>query len=75
MGKEDTALINSFMLCFISAVDSNDGLYAGDPKFVNKVAVLVGTLITQILEHLKTLTNTEEVCNGKEWGVGCYPLM
>ena len=42
-------------------VDSNDSLYAGDPKFVGKVAELLNTLIDQILEHLKTLANPEEV--------------
>ena len=43
------------------AVDSNDSLYAGDPKFVGKVSVLVSTLISQILDHLKTLAHPEEV--------------
>lgn len=43
-------------------MDSNDSLYAGDPKFVNKVAVLVGTLISQVLDHLKTLAHPAEVC-------------
>lgn len=42
-------------------VDSNDSLYGGDPKFVKQVAVLVHTLISQVLDHLKSLAQPEEV--------------
>ena len=48
-------------------VDSNDSLYAGDPKFVKKVAVLVNTLISQILDHLKTLAHPEEVSQSQQF--------
>lgn len=42
-------------------VDSNDSLYAGDKKFVAEVAKLVHTLLEQILEHMKSLTTSDEV--------------
>ena len=45
-------------------VDSNDSLYASDKKFVKIVAGLVDTLISQVLDHLKTLAHPEEVREG-----------
>ena len=42
-------------------MDSNDSLYAGDPKFVKRVAGIIGTLVNQILDHLKTLAHPEDV--------------
>ncbi len=46
---------------FVCIVDSNDSLYAGDRKFVKIVTGIVGTLVEQILDHLKTLAHPEEV--------------
>lgn len=45
-------------------VDSNDSLYAGDRKLVAEVAKLVHTLLEQILEHMRSLTTSPEVCIG-----------
>ena len=44
------------------SVDSNDCLYAGDKKLVADLAKLVSYLINQILEHLKSLSGSDEVC-------------
>lgn len=47
---------------FISAVDSNDALYGGDAKFLAEINKLSETVVSQILDHLKTL-GKEEVCS------------
>ena len=47
---------------YLPPVDSNDNLYAGDPKFVGEVALLVNTVLSQILDHMKELSTSEEVC-------------
>lgn len=47
---------------FISAVDSNDTLYGGDSKFLAEINKLSETVVSQILDHLKTL-GKEEVCS------------
>jgi len=44
-----------------STVDSNDSLYAGDRKLVAEVAKIVHTLLEQILEHMRSLTTSDEV--------------
>ncbi|XP_064405950.1 VPS35 endosomal protein-sorting factor-like [Halichondria panicea] len=41
-------------------VDSNDNLYAGDPKFVGEVSLLINTVLSLLLEHMKTLSASEE---------------
>ena len=41
------------------AVDSNDTLYGYDPKFLGELKQISGTLITEILNHLKTLDKPE----------------
>lgn len=51
---------------FISAVDSNDTLYGGDSKFLAEINKLSETLVSQILDHLKTL-GKEEVCSYSAW--------
>ena len=43
-------------------MDCNDSLYAGDPKLVAEVAKLVHTLLEQVMEHMKGLTSSLEVC-------------
>ncbi|XP_038064522.1 VPS35 endosomal protein-sorting factor-like [Patiria miniata] len=43
----------------VKNVDSNDVLYGSDKKFLAEVSVLCGTLITSILEHCKTLAQSE----------------
>ena len=48
-------------------VDSNDSLYAGGKKFVGEVAKLVHTLLEQILEHMKSLTTSDEVRGLSLW--------
>lgn len=45
----------------VEKVDSNDSLYAGGKKFVTEVAAIVHTLLEQILEHLKSLTTSDEL--------------
>ena len=42
-------------------VDSNDSLYAGDPKLVNEVSRLFNTVLQQILDHMKSLATSDEV--------------
>ena len=42
-------------------MDSNDSLYAGDRKLVAEVAKIVHTLLEQILEHMRSLTTSDEV--------------
>ena len=44
-------------------MDCNDSLYAGDPKLVSEVAKLVHTLLDQVMEHMKGLNTTLEVCS------------
>ena len=44
-------------------MDCNDSLYAGDPKLVAEVAKLVHTLLDQVMEHMKGLNTTLEVCS------------
>ena len=44
------------------AVDCNDSLYAGDRKLVIEVAKLVHTLLEQVMEHMKELGPSIEVC-------------
>ncbi|XP_053393595.1 VPS35 endosomal protein-sorting factor-like isoform X2 [Mercenaria mercenaria] len=43
----------------IDKVDSNDSLYASDPKYLNEVRGICSTLVEEILAHLKTLTTPE----------------
>ena len=43
------------------SVDSNDMMYASDPKYVNEVKTMINTLVNEILSHLKTLASPE-VC-------------
>jgi hypothetical protein len=40
-------------------VDSNDSLYASDPKYIKEVCGICSTLVEEILAHLKTLTTPE----------------
>lgn len=45
------------------AVDSNETLYGGDPKFIAEINKLCETLIIQVLDHLKGLGRDEvRVC-------------
>ncbi len=41
------------------AVDSNETLYGGDPKFITEINKLCETLIAQVLDHLKGLGRDE----------------
>lgn len=41
------------------AVDSNETLYGGDPKFIAEINKLCETLIGQVLDHLKGLGRDE----------------
>uniref|UniRef100_A0A6I8NRS7 VPS35 endosomal protein-sorting factor-like n=1 Tax=Ornithorhynchus anatinus TaxID=9258 RepID=A0A6I8NRS7_ORNAN len=43
----------------VDKVDSNDNLYGGDAKFLAENNKLCETVVTQILEHLKTLGKDE----------------
>lgn len=47
------------LLTFWAAVDSNETLYGGDPKFLSEINKLCETLIGQILDHLKGLSRDE----------------
>uniref|UniRef100_A0A8C5QFY2 VPS35 endosomal protein-sorting factor-like n=1 Tax=Leptobrachium leishanense TaxID=445787 RepID=A0A8C5QFY2_9ANUR len=49
------ALSQESYLYHVDKVDSNDGLYGGDTKFLTEINKLCDTLIGQILEHLKAL--------------------
>ncbi len=54
-------------------MDSNDNLYAGDPKFVGEVSLLINTVLSLLLEHMKTLSASEEVqCGGIVYGCKKY---
>ena len=41
-----------YILPLVFVVDSNDSLYAGDPKFVSCVSQFISTLISQVVEYL-----------------------
>ncbi|WAQ96681.1 VP35L-like protein [Mya arenaria] len=40
-------------------MDSNDTLYGLDPKYLSELQGIFGTLVEEILTHLKTLTTPE----------------
>lgn len=42
-----------------SVVDSNETLYGGDPKFVAEISRVCETVIGQVLDYLKTLSQDE----------------
>ena len=42
-------------------VDLNDSLYGGDRKYVAELSKVAETLITEVLEHLKSLATGNEV--------------
>lgn len=46
-------------VCVAVAVDSNETLYGGDPKFIAEINKLCETLIGQVLDHLKGLGRDE----------------
>ncbi|XP_052791278.1 VPS35 endosomal protein-sorting factor-like [Mya arenaria] len=43
----------------VDKVDSNDTLYGLDPKYLSELQGICGTLVEEILTHLKTLTTPE----------------
>ncbi|KAJ8318573.1 hypothetical protein KUTeg_003664 [Tegillarca granosa] len=43
----------------VDKVDSNDSMYGSDPKFINEVNSICSTLLDEILNHLKTLAQSE----------------
>lgn len=45
--------------CTSSVVDSNETLYGGDPKFVAEISRVCETVIGQVLDYLKTLSQDE----------------
>lgn len=52
-----------------SVVDSNETLYGGDPKFVAEISKVCETVIGQVLDYLKTLSQDEvrEKKNTHNW--------
>ncbi|XP_007498241.2 VPS35 endosomal protein-sorting factor-like isoform X1 [Monodelphis domestica] len=54
-----SAMSQETYLYHVDKVDSNDNLYGGDSKFLAENNKLCETVITQILEHLKTLGKDE----------------
>ncbi|KAL4240173.1 hypothetical protein ACF0H5_000967 [Mactra antiquata] len=43
----------------VSKVDSNDAMYASDPKYIKEIKGICTTLVEEILSHLKTLSAPE----------------
>ncbi|XP_041364483.1 VPS35 endosomal protein-sorting factor-like isoform X2 [Gigantopelta aegis] len=54
-----SASCQEFYLYHVDKVDSNDMMYASDPKYVNEVKTMANTLVNEILSHLKTLASPE----------------
>lgn len=50
-----TALSQDHYLHHIDKVDSNDALYGGDPKFTAQIVELCGSVMDEVLSHLKYL--------------------
>ncbi|EEC15414.1 esophageal cancer associated protein, putative, partial [Ixodes scapularis] len=50
-----TALSQDNYLHHIDKVDSNDALYGGDPKFTAQISELCGSVMDEVLSHLKYL--------------------
>uniref|UniRef100_A0A8C5FR57 VPS35 endosomal protein-sorting factor-like n=1 Tax=Gadus morhua TaxID=8049 RepID=A0A8C5FR57_GADMO len=53
------AMSQETYLYSIPKVDSNETLYGGDPKFLTEIDKLCETLISQVLDYLKTLGREE----------------
>ena len=51
--------ISSILFSSPPPVDSNETLYGGDPKFLTEIDKLCETLISQVLDYLKTLGREE----------------
>ncbi|CAL8261736.1 unnamed protein product [Arctogadus glacialis] len=54
------AMSQETYLYSIPKVDSNETLYGGDPKFLTEIDKLCETLISQVLDYLKTLGREEQ---------------
>uniref|UniRef100_A0A7M4EK97 VPS35 endosomal protein-sorting factor-like n=1 Tax=Crocodylus porosus TaxID=8502 RepID=A0A7M4EK97_CROPO len=54
-----SAMTQETYIYHVDKVDSNDTLYGGDSKFLAEINKVCETVITQILDHLKTLGKDE----------------
>lgn len=54
-----SAMAQETFIYHVDKVDSNDTLYGGDSKFLAEINKLSETLVSQILDHLKTLGKEE----------------
>ncbi|KAM4892051.1 VPS35 endosomal protein-sorting factor-like isoform 2-T2 [Sylvia borin] len=56
-----SAMTQEAFIYHVDKVDSNDTLYGGDSKFLAEINKLSETVVSQILDHLKTLGKEETV--------------
>ena len=54
-----SAICQESYIYHVDKVDSNDSMYGGDPKFIADVRGICGTLVEEILNHLKNLNTPE----------------
>ncbi|XP_068062973.1 VPS35 endosomal protein-sorting factor-like isoform X4 [Anomalospiza imberbis] len=54
-----SAMTQEAFIYHVDKVDSNDTLYGGDSKFLAEITKLSETVVSQILDHLKTLGKEE----------------
>uniref|UniRef100_A0A8C3H435 VPS35 endosomal protein-sorting factor-like n=1 Tax=Corvus moneduloides TaxID=1196302 RepID=A0A8C3H435_CORMO len=56
-----SAMTQEAYIYHVDKVDSNDALYGGDSKFLAEINKLSETVVSQILDHLKTLGKEESL--------------
>ena len=49
------------MQCILFSVDSNDKLYGAGQKFINEVVKIIDTLVKEIFEQLKSLSDKVKI--------------
>lgn len=67
-----SAMSQEYFIYHVDKVDSNDGLYGCDKKFLAEINRLVFTLMEAVFEHLKSLTSEEELKKQAAIAIGFF---